>query len=158
MILIFQYSTMLNHYLSQKFSLASLWKIFIFSLVKDTLFLETCLWGSSFTFWAADFIWTLEKLSLYLWRIPYLKLVYLPLNLLSCLSIVDFIARSSFCVHVLICSLVSLICSYFHGHCLWVFQGWRWISIHVLQHRENLRLCYKFGDIALHHHLSSKFY
>lgn len=32
----------------------------------------------------------------------------------------------------------TVICSYFNGFGLWIFQGWGWIFIHVLQHREDL--------------------
>lgn len=63
----------------------------------DSLFLETCPSGISFIFWAADFIWTKEKLSLCLWKTPYLKLVksqLIPIcfplysSLICCISVV----------------------------------------------------------------------
>lgn len=43
---------------------------------------------------------------------------------------------------------VFLSCSLFVGLCLWNIQGWRWISVHVLQQREDVWLCCRCGVTA----------
>lgn len=106
-------------------------------LTADSWSPETCLLGNSFTSWVAGSIWVLGKLSLYSWKIPYLKHVKSPLPLLIILGVVmicgSFIRGDLF-------MLLTVGCSKLDGVCIRFIQGWWWVPLHVLQQRENLWL------------------
>jgi len=101
--------------------------------IADIWFPGTCLLGSSSTSWAAGCILLLGKHCLCLLRTLYLK------------QVPDLIDVSLFCGPMWIfddgnhmTALSHIFCSKSHGFDIWVVQRWRWVSVHVLQQREDI--------------------